>query len=44
MGTTLLYEKKSSTKDVDKGIEELANTILSEKKSLTKDVEKSTDK
>ena len=41
--TTTLSEKKSSTKDVEKGIEEFTDTILSEKKSSTKNVEKGTD-
>ena len=41
--TTSFYEKKSSTKDVEKGIEESADTLLSEKKSSKKDVEEGTD-
>ena len=43
MVTTPFSEKKPSTKDVEKGIEELADTLLSEKKSSTKDFEKSID-
>ena len=43
MATTPLLEKKSSTKDVDKGTNELADTTLMEKKSSTKDVDKGTD-
>ena len=41
--TTPFSEKKSLTKDVDKGTDELADTLLTEKKSSTKGVEKSTD-
>ena len=33
VGTTLLAEKKSLTKDDEKCIEELADTLLSEKQS-----------
>ena len=40
---TPLSEKKYSTKDVQKGIDELADTILMEKKSSKNDVEKGTD-
>ena len=40
MVTTPLLEKKPSTKDVDKGTDELEDTPLSEKRSLTKDVDK----
>ena len=36
-------EKKSSTKDVEKGIDELVEMLLTDKKSSTKDVEKGTD-
>ena len=38
--TTSLLEKKSYTKDVDKGTYELVDTPLLEKKSLTKDVDR----
>ena len=41
--TTTLLEKKSSTKDVDKGTDELADTPLLENKSPTKDVDKDTN-
>ena len=41
--TTPLSEKKSSTKYVEKGIQELQETLLSEKKSSTKYVDKGTD-
>ena len=41
--TNPLLEKKSSTKDVDKGTDELADTPLLGKKYLTKDVDKGTD-
>ena len=41
--TTQFLEKKSSTKDVDEGTDELAYTTLLEKKYLTKDVNKCTD-
>ena len=41
--TTPSSEKKSLTKDVEKGTDELADTLLMEKKSLTKNVEKGTD-
>ena len=43
VGTTLLAEKKSLTKDDEKGTDKLADTLLSEKKSSTKDVEKGTE-
>ena len=33
VGTTLLAEKKSLTKDAEKGTDELADTLLSENKS-----------
>ena len=35
--------KKSLTKNVDKGTDELADTLFSEKKSSTKNIEKGTD-
>ena len=38
-----MSEKKYSTKDVDKGTDELAYTIFMEKKPSTNDVEKGTD-
>ena len=41
--TTPLLEKKSLTKDVDKGTGGLADTSLLKKKSLTKYVDKGTD-
>ena len=41
---TPLSEKKSLTKDFEKGNDELAETQLMEMKSFTKDVEKGTDK
>ena len=41
--TTPLSEKKSPTKDVDKGTDELEDMPLIEKKSLTKDFDKGTD-
>ena len=41
--TTTLSEKKSLTKDVEKGIEEFSDTLFYEKKSSTKDVDKGTD-
>ena len=40
--TKLLLEKKSSTKDFDKGTDKWSDTQLLEKKSSTKDVEKDT--
>ena len=40
---TPLHEKKLSTKDVEKGTDELEYTIFMEKKSPTNDVEKGTD-
>ena len=40
MADALLSEKKSSTKDVEKGNDEFSDTLLMEKKSLTKDVDK----
>ena len=43
MVMTLLLDKKSSTKDVDKGTDELADTPLLGKKYSTKDVDKGTD-
>ena len=43
MGTTLLADKKYSTKDAEKVTDELADTLFSEKKYSTKDVEKGTD-
>ena len=42
MADALWSEKKSLTKDVEKGTDELADTLLMEKKSLTKNVEKGT--
>ena len=44
MVTTPLFEKKSLTKDVDKGTYELAYTPLLEKKYPTKDVYKGKNK
>ena len=41
--TTPFYEKKSLTKDVEKGTHKLADTLFTEKKYSTKDVEKGTD-
>ena len=41
--TTLLLDKKSSTKDFEKGADELSGTPLLEKKYLTKGVENGTD-
>ena len=41
---TPLLEKKSLTKDYDKGTDELVDTPLLEKKPPTKDVDKGTDK
>ena len=41
--TTWLSDKKSSTKDVDEGTDELADMPLMKKKSSTKDVDKGTD-
>ena len=41
--TTPFKEKKSSTKNVDKGTDELADMPLTGKKYLTKDVDKGTD-
>ena len=43
MVDTLFVEKKSLTKDVEKGAGELADTLLMEKKSSKKDVDKGTD-
>ena len=42
--TTPFSDKKSSTKDVDEGTDELAYMPMMEKKSSTKDVDKGTDK
>ena len=44
MVATPLLEKKSLTKDYDKGTDELVDTPLLEKKPPTKDVDKGTDK
>ena len=44
VGTTLLAEKKSLTKDAETFNDELADMLLSEKKSSTKYVDKGTDK
>ena len=41
--TTPFPEKKSSTKDVDEGTDELSDMPLTEKKYSTKDVDKGTD-
>ena len=41
--TTPLLEKKSFTKDVDKGTDKFSDTPLLEKKSSTKDFNKGTD-
>ena len=41
--TTALLEKKSLTKDIDKGNYELADTPLLEKKYSTKDIDTVTD-
>ena len=41
--TTPLSEKKSFTKDVEKGTYELADTLLMEKKPSTENVDKGTD-
>ena len=41
--TTPWQENKSTTKDVDKGTDELADMSLMEKKYSTKDVDKGTD-
>ena len=41
--TTPFSEKKSSTKDVEKGTDKLADMLLMEKKYLTKDFDKGTD-
>ena len=38
-----MSEKKSSTNDVEKGTDKLADTLLMEKKSSTNDVDKGTD-
>ena len=43
MITTPFPEKKSSTKDVDEGTDELSDMPLTEKKYSTKDVDKGTD-
>ena len=43
VATTPLLDKKSSTKDVDEGTDELEDIPLLQNKSLTKDVEKGTD-
>ena len=43
MVTTPLLEKKSLTKDVDKGTDELADTPLLEKKYSTKNIDTGTD-
>ena len=42
MADTLLSEKKTSTKKVEKSTDENADTLFYEKKPLTKDVEKGT--
>ena len=44
MLTTPFSEKKSSTKDVEEGTNELVDMPLTGKKYLTKDVDKGTDK
>ena len=41
--TKPLSENKSSTKDAEKGTDELADMLLTEKKSSKKDVEKGID-
>ena len=41
--TTPFSEKKSLTKDVEKGTDKLTDTLLTENKSLTKNVEKGSD-
>ena len=41
--TPPVSEKKSSTKDVKKGTDKLADMLLMEKKYSTKDVDKVTD-
>ena len=41
--TTPLSEKKSSTKDVEKVIDELADMLLMENKSSTNNLDKGTD-
>ena len=41
--TTPFLEKKSSTKDVEKGTDKLSDTTLLGKKYLTKDVDKGAD-
>ena len=43
MADTLLVEKKSLTKNVDKGTDEFSDKILSVKKSSTTNVDKGTD-
>ena len=43
VGTTILDENKSVTKDSKKGTDELAYILLFEKKSSTNDFEKVTD-
>ena len=43
MVTKLLFEKKSSTNDVDEGTDELTDMKLLEKESLANNVEKGTD-
>ena len=43
VGTTLLAENKSVTKDAEKGSDKLSDTLFSEKKSSAKDVEKGSD-
>ena len=43
MFTTPLLENKSSTKDIDKVTDELADTPLLDRKSSRKDVDKGTD-
>ena len=44
MADTLLSEKKSSIKDIEKGADKLADKLLSEKKYSTKKDEKGIDK
>ena len=38
-----MYDKKTSTKKLEKGTDEKSDTKLSEKKSLTKEIKKGTD-
>ena len=42
-GSTLLAEKKSVTKDAEKGTDKLEDTLLSENKSSAKHVDKGSD-